>query len=72
MRNSLLMSYNEVGERLGISAARVCQIEQRALAKLRKSFGRLGIVDFRGATCNKPSGSKISISVCPKSCLKNL
>ena len=64
------MSYQDVGAALGISAGRVRQIEQRAFAKLRKSFARLGIVDFRGASRNKPSGSKISSSVCPKSVLK--
>ena len=47
-----MMSYAEVGASLGISAGRVCQIEKRALAKLRKAFLRLGVVDFRG------SGSK--------------
>jgi hypothetical protein len=53
MIDSPLMSYNEIGARLGISPGRVCQIEQRALGKLRKSFARrFGIVDFRG------SGSK--------------
>ena len=66
------MSYADVGAALGISPARVCQIEQRALAKLRKSFGRLGIVDFRGATRKKCRASKISISVRPKSVLKIL
>ena len=47
--HSGLMSYDEVGERLQISAGRVRQIEQRALAKLRRAFLRLGIVDFRGS-----------------------
>jgi DNA-directed RNA polymerase sigma subunit (sigma70/sigma32) len=46
---SVMMSYREVGDLLGLSPGRVCQIEQRALAKLRKAFLRLGIVDFRGS-----------------------
>jgi len=67
MIDSLLMSYSDVGAALGISAGRVRQIEQRALAKLRRAFVRSGIVDFRGATQKKPSGSNISFSVYPKS-----
>lgn len=48
MTNSLLMSYQDIGARLGISPGRVRQVEQRALAKLRKSFLRLGVSEYRG------------------------
>jgi len=37
------MTYREIAVHLGISPMRVCQIEQRALGKLRKAFWRQGI-----------------------------
>ncbi len=58
------MSYDEVGERLHISAGRVRQIEQRALAKLRKAFGRLGVSEYRGTSLRDVSqgGGVVSFS----------
>jgi len=42
-RNAALMSYRQVACKLGISQARVRQLEQRALAKLRRGMAKLGI-----------------------------
>jgi len=40
---SAVLSYDQIGKLLGISAVRVRQIEQRGLAKLRRGFRRIGI-----------------------------
>jgi hypothetical protein len=69
------MSYADVGAALGISPGRVRQIEQRALAKLRRSFARrFGIVDFRGSD-SKEAEHKFPHQrgeAILKSCLKTL
>jgi DNA-directed RNA polymerase sigma subunit (sigma70/sigma32) len=41
--NSALLSYQQCGKRLGVSPARVRQIEQRALKKLRAGLQKLGV-----------------------------
>jgi hypothetical protein len=45
--NSALLSYRQCANRLGISPARVRQIEQRALKKLRAGFLKLGVAGFK-------------------------
>jgi hypothetical protein len=64
MNDRLLMSYSDVGAALGLSACRVRQIEQRALAKLRKSFQRLGVSEYRGTSLRDVSqgGGVVSFS----------
>ncbi len=36
-------THQEIGKLMGLSPARVRQIEQRALAKLREAFRKLGL-----------------------------
>ncbi len=54
-RNSPLRSYAEVGAVLGISPARVRQLEQRALGKLRKRLISLGITSASFRVTEEPS-----------------
>ena len=41
--NHFGLTYEQCGKRLGISAGRVRQIEQRALRKLRAALQKLGV-----------------------------
>ncbi len=57
VNNSALLSYDQIAKRLGISAMRVRQIEQRALKKLKVGLRKVGVHSSSGGDF-RDSGSK--------------
>lgn len=53
------MTYEEIGQRLGLTRSAVYKIEQRALQKLRRALTEKGL-SFEDLVQDSPSGSEQS------------